>query len=278
MIFANRWAGDDRLRISRGGARVTASLVVGLAIVATQAARAQDGVGALSPGFCDASALAPSADGPPEGFELKRAYASCAEIADVKAGRKAELDAYGFVYMPRLASAWEGPSPEDDAPAEPEALAALGPDTGADRGATIRALRAQGDIGADGLLRRPASFRVDRSAEVTLDALANALKPGERAEIGRWVEPRGVRLSAEFLRPAAEENGTVETDTAPAATAPQTKLRMTSQLSWRRRNGDPGGVIRVLTLPYKGVDTLRYMRAQLRASAVADRLAANAAR
>lgn len=262
----------------------------GVAACLATAAHAQpqpSAIGALAPGFCEARDRAPAPDPAPRGYELLHVYAACEQLSALNAGRRDALDTYGYVYVPRLASPWEQPSPPagDDAKGDgganeagrrDEAYASLGGGgvagedgardwarNGADQAeaSDIRVLGAgrwRDEPGAT--VRRPASFRVDRTAAATLDALARSIEPGGRAEIGRWIEGEDMRLTAEFRRPAAD---------AGKADA-GAELRLTAEIRWP---GDEGGVTRILALPYRNADTLRYMRAQLRASAAADRIA-----
>lgn len=230
---------------------------------------ARPGIGALGPGFCDAAGHAPEPASTPEGYELRAVFSPCSALSAAAEGGSA-LDTFGYVFTPRVASPWEQPSPasDDETLSDPpragaprrDAFASVAPGVGVGVGgdalSSIRALEARGDA-AGPTVRRPASFKVDHSAEVTLDALAASLEAGQSVEIGRWREGDDMALSATFERSAdPASNG-----------APRLKLR--SDLRW----SDAAGVTRVLVLPYRNADTLRYMRAQLRASAAADRIA-----
>lgn len=237
---------------------------VGLAamLATTTAAAANSKIGAIAPGFCDASGHAPAPGVAPEGYALTHTYATCAELEALSSGRSGGLQTFGYVFTPEIASPWEQPADDDAADATPtptsgpaDAFATMPPADGDE----MRSIRLLNRPEPGEVVRRPASFRVDHSAEAALDALAASTPVGEAIEIGRWREGDDMRLSASFERVAPAEEGA----------EPITRMRMVSHVRWPGR----GGVTRVLVMPYRNGDTLRYMRAQLRASAAADRIA-----
>ncbi|MEL6319007.1 MAG: hypothetical protein AAFR16_15340 [Pseudomonadota bacterium] len=273
-LWGGRAGSLGRTETWRAARRIRARAAAGWALAAAVTAGALDGAARadaprlpLGAGFCEpgprelTAAPWPSpglADALRPGPVVAQRFARCADLRAWRANRADQVATYGYVTLAdqRVAAA---PDPQASPPSAARPPGA--PDWIPTASLALPAALAPGRSpapAADALhdARLLARFRSEPRgpADLRLDFMAEALRPGQRSLLGSVFERR-IHLSAALERAAAA-------DAEP-------KLRVSAAA----RHGDLL-LTRVMIAPYRGGDSLRYLVAALSAQSIADEIVA----